>query len=222
MSGKLIILEGADASGKSTQFKKLCQRLDSEKIPYKSLVFPRYSEKSATLLKMYLEGEFGNKPEDVNAYAASTFFAVDRYASYMQDWKEYYQDGGLIICDRYTTSNAVHQTAKMPDENRREFVDWLFEFEYKLLGIPQPDRVILLDMPDEASAMLLKNRTPVSGLKEDIHEANSAYLTECKKTCRQIAAQYNWNVINCFVDGKILSIDAIHKKIFEIVLSEIK
>ena len=132
--GKLIVFEGVDGSGKSTQYKMLCKKLTDRGIPFRNLVFPRYSEPSSALIRMYLAGEFGDKPGDVNAYAASAFFAVDRYASFVQDWREYYRSGGLIVTDRYTTSNAVHQAGKLPPEERGEFLRWLSEFEYDRLG----------------------------------------------------------------------------------------
>ena len=130
--GKLIVFEGVDGSGKSTQYKILCDRLKAQGMTFRNLVFPRYSEPSSTLIRMYLGGQFGDKPGDVNAYAASTFFAVDRYASYVQDWREYYQADGLIVTDRYTTSNAVHQASKLPQEEREEFLHWLLMANQKV------------------------------------------------------------------------------------------
>ena len=150
MNGKLIVLEGTDASGKSTQFARLCKALDDRGITYHRLVFPRYQEESSALIRMYLDGQFGNKPDDVSAYTASTFFAVDRYASYRTEWKEIYENGGLILADRYTTSNAVHQASKLPQKEQQAFLDWMFDFEYRIMGIPAPDTVFFLDMPTEA------------------------------------------------------------------------
>ena len=127
--GKLIVIEGTDGSGKSTQFRLITQRLDQEKVDFRKIVFPRYDQPSSALIRMYLGGEFGDKPSDVNGYAASAFYAVDRFASYKQDWGAYYEGGGLILSDRYTTSNAVHQTVKQPEAERSEFLRWLYEFE---------------------------------------------------------------------------------------------
>ena len=129
MKGKLLVLEGTDASGKSTQFERLCQALDERNISYRRLVFPRYQEESSALIRMYLNGQFGSHPDDVNAYTASTFFAVDRYASYQTEWKDYYENGGLILADRYTTSNAVHQASKLEGEEQENYLNWLFDFE---------------------------------------------------------------------------------------------
>ena len=158
MQGKLIVFEGTDGSGKATQSELLCQELTRRGIPYRKLTFPRYQEESSALVRLYLGGAFGQKPGDVNAYAAASFYSVDRYASYKQDWGSYYEQGGLLIADRYTTSNAVHQTSKLPPEQQRPFVDWLFDFEYQKLGLPAPDRVLYLDLPTELSEQMMRRR----------------------------------------------------------------
>ena len=142
---KLVVLEGIDGSGKSANFRRLCARLTEEKIPYHSIEFPRYDKESSALLRMYLNGAFGTKPEDVNAYTASTFFSVDRFASYREDWRKPYLQGKLILSDRYTTSNAVHQGAKLPPEELPEFFGWLADLEFEKMGLPRPDLVI--DLP---------------------------------------------------------------------------
>ena len=152
MAGKLIVFEGTDGSGKSTQFKLLCQRLDQEGVPFRRLVFPQYQEPSSALLRMYLNGEFGSHPSDVNPYAASTFYAVDRYASWKKVWGDYYQAGGLVLSDRYTTSNAVHQASKLPEDQWEGFFQWLFDFECSKLGLPFPDQVFYLDMPTQRAS----------------------------------------------------------------------
>ena len=159
MQGKLIVFEGTDGSGKATQSELLCQELTRRGIPYRKLTFPRYQEESSALVRLYLGGAFGQKPGDVNAYAAAAFYSVDRYASYKQDWGSYYEQGGLLIADRYTTSNAVHQTSKLPPEQQRPFVDWLFDFEYQKLGLPAPDRVLYLDLPTELSEQIDPDRS---------------------------------------------------------------
>ena len=144
--GKLIVLEGIDGSGKSAQYRRLCARFEREGIDYHSIVFPRYDQESSALIRMYLNGDFGEKPDDVNPCAASIFYAVDRYASYMTDWKSAYEGGGIILSDRYTTSNAVHQGAKLPAAEQPAFFDWLYDLEYVKLGLPRPDLVIFLDV----------------------------------------------------------------------------
>ena len=158
MSGKLIVFEGTDGSGKATQSRLLCEYLEKKGIPYRHIDFPRYGKPSAAMVQEYLDGNLGKKPEDVNAYAASVFYAMDRYASYKQDWGEFYDAGGLIVADRYTTSNAVHQASKLPEEERKAFLDWLFDLEYRLLGLPAPDLVFYLDMPTEVTEKLMRRR----------------------------------------------------------------
>lgn len=212
--GKLIVIEGTDGSGKSTQFRRLTEHLQQDAQEFKTLVFPRYSEPSSSLIRMYLGGEFGSKPTDVNAYAASAFYAVDRYASFKQDWGEWYRQGGLIVSDRYTTSNAVHQASKEPAEKQREFLKWLYEFEYDRLGLPRPDLTLYLDVPTDFTEKLLRNREEATNTQADIHEKDMEYLTTCRNTGRAAAAFYGWTVIECVRDGKMRSIEDIHEEIY--------
>ncbi len=184
MAGKLIVFEGTDGSGKATQTALLCGELGRRGIPYRRLEFPRYSEDSSALIRMYLGGAFGDDPEAVNAYAASTFYAVDRYASYKQDWGAFYESGGLVIADRYTTSNAVHQTLEAPAGERRAFLDWLFDYEYGKLGLPAPTRVLYLDLPTELSERMMRQREQQTHTHADIHEQNDAYLRACREKRR--------------------------------------
>ena len=212
--GKLIVIEGTDGSGKSTQFKALTERLQRENTEFKTLVFPRYSEPSSSLIRMYLGGEFGNKPTDVNAYAASAFYAVDRYASYKQDWGQWFEQGGLIVSDRYTTSNAVHQTSKEPKEKQSEFLRWLYEFEYDKLGLPRPDLTIYLDVPTAFTEKLMRHREAATTTHADIHEQDMTYLATCRETGRAAAQFYGWTVIECVRDGQMRSIEDIHEEIY--------
>ena len=212
--GKLIVLEGTDGSGKSTQFRLMAQRLTEENVEFRRLVFPRYENESSALIRMYLGGQFGTKPSDVNAYAASAFYAVDRYASYKQDWGKWYEDGGLILSDRYTTSNAVHQASKETGENRDAFLKWLYEFEYDKLGLPRPDLTIYLDVPTDFTEKLMRHREQDTGTKADIHEQDTEYLNTCRKTGRAAAEFYGWTVIDCVKDGAMRSIEDIHQEIY--------
>ena len=212
--GKLIVLEGTDGSGKSTQFRLMAQRLTDEKVEFRRLVFPRYENESSALIRMYLGGQFGTKPSDVNAYAASAFYAVDRYASYKQDWGKWYEDGGLILSDRYTTSNAVHQASKETGENQDAFLKWLYEFEYDKLGLPRPDLTIYLDVPTDFTEKLMRNREQNTGTKADIHEQDTEYLATCRRTGRAAAEFYGWTVIDCVKDGQMRSIEDIHEEIY--------
>ena len=190
--GKLIVFEGVDGSGKSTQYKILCDRLEKQGIPFRKLVFPRYSEPSSALIRMYLAGEFGDKPGDVNAYAASAFFAVDRYASYVQDWRELYLAGGLVVTDRYTTSNAVHQASKLPLSEREKYLRWLFEFEYERMGLPEPDLVLFVDVDLETALSHLRKREAETDTKADIHERDKEYLSASISAARTAAQLYDW------------------------------
>ena len=215
--GKLIVIEGTDGSGKSTQFKALTERLRRDGTEFKTLVFPQYSEPSSALIRMYLSGEFGSDPSDVNAYAASAFYAVDRYASYKKDWGAWFEQGGLIVSDRYTTSNAVHQTSKEPPEKQAAFLHWLYEFEYDKLGLPRPDLTIYLDVPTDFTEKMLRSREQATNTQADIHEKDMAYLATCRETGRAAAAYYGWTVIQCVKDGTMRSIEDIHEEIYRLV-----
>lgn len=215
--GKLIVFEGVDGSGKSTQYAALCARLEAEGRELRKLVFPRYDKDSSALIRMYLGGEFGSKPGDVNAYAASTFFAVDRYASYKQDWGAYYEAGGILVTDRYTTSNAVHQASKLPQAERGEFLRWLFELEYDRLGLPKPDLVLLLDVDPELSAARLRHREASTDTKADIHEQDADYLAASIEAARQAAELCGWTRISCGSVDAPRSIEEISCDVWEAV-----
>ena len=215
--GKLIVIEGTDGSGKSTQFKRLTEHLQKDAKEFRTLVFPRYDQPSSALIRMYLGGEFGSNPSDVNAYAASAFYAVDRYASYKQDWGKWYEDGGLVVSDRYTTSNAVHQASKEVPEKQGEFLKWLYEFEYDRLGLPCPDLVIYLDVPTEFTEKLMRQREQQTNTSADIHEQDMRYLATCRETGRAAAKYYGWNIVSCVRDGAMRSIEDIHDEIYALV-----
>ena len=215
--GKLIVIEGTDGSGKSTQFRALTQHLQNEGRDFRTLVFPRYSEPSSALIRMYLGGEFGTNPSDVNAYAASAFYAVDRYASYKQDWGQWYESGGLVVSDRYTSSNAVHQASKEPPERRDAFLKWLYEFEYDKLALPRPDLVIYLDVPTAFTEALMRHREQETGTHADIHEQDTAYLASCRESGRAAAEYYGWQVVQCVRGGRMRSVEDIHDEICRLV-----
>ena len=212
--GKLIVIEGTDGSGKSTQFRLLTDRLTREHVEFQKLVFPQYSEPSSALIRMYLGGEFGTKPSDVNAYAASAFYAVDRYASFRKVWGEWYDNGGLIVSDRYTTSNAVHQASKEPEDKQGEFLKWLYEFEYDKLGLPRPDLTIYLDVPTDFTEKMMRSREAATNTHADIHEQDLTYLATCRRMGKAAAEFYNWTVIECVRDGAMRSIEDIHEEIY--------
>ena len=211
--GKLIVIEGTDGSGKSTQFRLLTAFLELQGKQFQKLVFPQYAEPSSALIRMYLGGEFGTNPADVNAYAASAFYAVDRYASYKKVWGNWYENGGLIISDRYTTSNAVHQASKEPEEHRGEFLKWLYDFEYSKLGLPRPDLVLYLDVPTDFTEKMMRRREADTNTSADIHEQDLNYLATCRRTGRAAADYYGWTTVQCVRDGQMRSIDDIHEEI---------
>lgn len=217
--GKLIVFEGTDGSGKSTQFELLAKRLEAEQTGFQRLRFPQYEEPSSALIRMYLGGAFGDDPEAVNAYAASTFYAVDRYASYQRVWKDYYQGGGLVVSDRYTTSNAVHQGSKVPEGERAEFFRWLYDLEYDRMGLPRPDLVVLLDMPVELSEQLMRKREQSTGTHADIHERDEDYLKKCRDVALHAAKYYGWRTVSCAKDGAIRGVEDIHEEVYAIVKS---
>lgn len=215
MSGRLIVLEGTDGSGKSTQFRRLCRRLEGLGKEYQKLGFPQYSEPSSALIRMYLGGEFGTHPADVNPYAASTFYAVDRYASLKKVWGEYYRRGGLVLTDRYTTSNAVHQSVKCGPQERRAFLAWLDDFEYNKLGLPRPDLVCYLDMPTEKAVELLRSRETANHTQADIHELDTEYLAACRDAALRAARELGWKKISCLDGGgNLRTIEEIHEDIW--------
>ena len=220
--GKLIVLEGIDGSGKSAQYRRLCARMENDGIAYTHIVFPRYDKESSSLIRMYLSGQFGTKPGDVNAYAASTFYAVDRYASYRTDWGKIYENGGLILSDRYTTSNAVHQGSKLSDEELPAFFDWLQDLEYGKMGLPQPDLVIYLDVDVETSLARMRRRQQKTHTSADIHEKDVAYLERCLRTARLAAAHYGWTSIPYLKDGKEREVDEKNREIYAILLDYLK
>ncbi len=215
MQGRLIVFEGTDGSGKATQTALLCQTLAERGIPFRRLEFPRYREESSALIRLYLAGAFGSKPEDVNAYAASTFYSVDRYASYRQDWGPFYENGGLVIADRYTTSNAVHQTPKLPQEQREQFLDWLFDFEYRLLGLPRPSRVVYLDVPTELSEQMMRRREQQTHTTADIHEQDEAYLRACRESAELIVRRCGWEKISCAQNSALRPAEEIHREVLQ-------
>jgi len=212
--GKLIVIEGTDGSGKSTQFKLLTSRLEAENHRFQKLVFPQYSEPSSALIRMYLGGEFGTKPSDVNAYAASAFYAVDRYASFKKVWGQWYDDGGLIVSDRYTTSNAVHQASKVHQFEQNDFLKWLYDFDKDTLGLPRPDLTMYLDVPTDFTEKMMRKREHDTNTHADIHEQDMEYLATCRRTGKAAAEYYGWTVIQCVKDGCMRSIEDIHEEIY--------
>ncbi len=217
--GRLITIEAGDGSGKATQTNALYDRLKREGYDVLKVEYPDYASESSALVRMYLGGAFGDRAEDVSAYGASAFFAVDRYASYQLKWKEAYERGAVILADRYTTSNMVHQAVKLQDAAEREaFLDWLWDFEFVRLGLPVPDAVIFLDMPPEVSDRLIAARAKNDAARQkDIHEKDSAYLHRCHAAYSAVADKYGWARVQCSEAGEVRSIEDIHQDVYNVV-----
>ncbi len=217
--GKLIVIEsGSDGSGKQTQTRLLYNYLLSKKEKVRSVTFPNYSHPSSTLVKSYLSGEFGNNPQDVGYYPASVFYSMDRYVSFNTDWKDFYNEGGIIISDRYTTSNMIYQGAKIQDmQEKKSYLHWLEDFEYVKLGLPRPDLVIYLNVPTSICEELRKGRELKFDIDvEDIHESDRDYLNETYDNSLFISEYMKFEKIECIDNnGNLLSIDDIHKKVIK-------
>ena len=223
--GKLFVIEGTDGSGKQTQVEKLTQTLTENNMEYMKLSFPRYESESSSLVKMYLAGKFGENAKDVSPYIASTFYAADRYATYKTVFEKYYNDGGIIIADRYTTANMVHQAGKIKDEKEREkFLNWLWDFEFNLYGIPVPTEVFFLNMPPEYALELMKNRENkiTHESKKDIHEKDKEHIKDSYLAACDLVKKYNWYEIQCVKDNKIRTIEEIHEEIYQEIVKQLK
>ncbi len=220
--GIFIDLEGLDGSGKTTQTELICKRLAEDGIDYKRIKLPDYDSDSSILVRKYLAGDFGKEANDVNAYAASVLYAADRFASFTEKWGADYKAGKLIFADRYTPANALYQMTKLKKSEWDSFLDWLFDFEYNKIGIPEPDKVVFLDMPVEVSQRLMTSRYGGDESKKDVHEANVSFLEACREAALYAAEKYNWSVIECARDGEPLSIEEINDKIYKIVTELVK
>ncbi len=207
------VIEGLDGCGKSTQVELLENYLKNANKDYIRIKLPDYESPSSALVKMYLGGEFGDKPEDVNVWAASAFYAVDRYANFVSKWADDYRAGKDILADRYATSNAIYQLAKLPESEWDYYLDWLEDFEYKKMGIPEPDKVIFLDMPVEISQRLMSKRYEGDEAKKDVHEKNIQFLLTCRKAALYTAEKWGWNIIKCSENGAPRKREDIHNDI---------
>lgn len=215
-------MEGLDGSGKSTQTALLEKYLADKNIGFKKIKLPDYESPSSTLVNMYLGGEFGKDASDVNAYAASAFYAVDRFASFKLKWKKEYEDGTLILADRYATSNSIYQMEKIDEASWDSYLEWTEDFEYDKIGIPRPDLVIFLDMPVEISQKLMTSRYNGDEGKKDVHEANVAFLNSCRKSALYAAKKQGWKVVPCSKNDQPLSIEEIHNMVVKIVNEELE
>ncbi|MDO5448319.1 MAG: deoxynucleoside kinase [Clostridia bacterium] len=207
--GKLIVIEGLDGSGKSTQTELVLKYIESQGTEVHQIKLPDYGSESSALVRMYLGGEFGNKPTDVNAYAASSFYAVDRFANFVTKWKDDYESGKVILADRYATSNAAHQMTKLSKSDWDEYLNWLEDFEYVKIGVPKPSLVVFLDMPVEISQKLMTSRYNGDEGKKDVHEADVSYLLACREAGMYAAEKLGWSIIKCYEGDEPRAIDAI-------------
>lgn len=215
--GKVFVIDGVDSSGKEVQSEKLYARLKGEGLKVRKLSFPDYASDASALVKMYLKGEFGGSPGAVSPYVASTFYAVDRYASFKKDWEDFYNDSGILICDRYCSSNAIHQASKLHDVGEKDkFLNWLWDLEYNIYKIPVPDQVFFLDMPPKIAIQLMEARVnKIDGLQQkDIHEINEGFLTESYVNAFFVANKYSWLTVNCTEDEKLRTIETIHEELY--------
>ena len=222
--GKLFVIDGTDGSGKQTQSSLLKERLQKDGIDFKSVSFPNYDSPTSTLVKMYLEGDFGENQKDVSPYIASTFYAADRYATFKKDFEEYYNNGGIIIADRYTTSNMIHQAGIIKDKREREkFLKWLWDFEFNLYGLPIPTEVIFLNMPPDYTEKLIQDReNKITHEKQkDIIEKNKQNTIDAYNNALELVKKYNWYEIKCVKDEKIRTIEDINDEIYELVKKKI-
>ena len=216
--GKFITIDGLDGSGKGTQSDLLCAWLRAQGKNVRELSFPCYGKKSAAAVEMYLGGELGSRPEDTNAYAASSFFSIDRYLSFRTDWERDWRDPDtVIVSNRYTTANAVHQLSKLPREQWKDFLSWLWEFEFDRLGLPRPDVVLYLEMPPEISMRLVEHRSQETGQKKDIHELSRDHLTKSYEAALYASETLGWTRVRCFDGGEPLPIGEIQETLRKIL-----
>ena len=212
--GKIFVIDGTDGSGKQTQFDLLKKHLDDDGIEYRTVSFPNYDSPSSSLVKMYLSGEFGENAKEISPYIASTFYAADRYATYTKDFKKYFEDGGIILADRYTTANMVHQAGKISNKQEREkFLNWLFDLEFNIYGLPVPSKVFFLNMPPEKVKQLIKNRENkfTHDNKKDIHERDQKHIEESYNAACNLARTYDWNEIKCVKENVLRTREDIHR-----------
>ncbi|MBE7022358.1 MAG: thymidylate kinase [Ruminococcaceae bacterium] len=221
--GKLIVIEGVDSSGKATQTELLYNRLATEKEQVRRISFPDYDSEFAVPVKRYLAGDLGKDPNAVNPFAASLFYAIDRYASYKRDWGSFYEAGGILVADRYVTSNLVHQAAKI-DGDKTEFITWLEDLEYNRLALPRPDLVLFLDMPPQHARQLMKDRLNkiTGGSQKDIHESDPSYLERAYENAMTIAKTCDWQIVHCAEGEAVRSIDEIAEELYRQVKMKIE
>lgn len=216
--GKIIVIEGSDGSGKQTQANLLYDRLKSEGVKVHKIEYPRYEEKSSALVRMYLRDKsFGNNPDEIDPYVVSSFYAVDRAADYYRvdgkGWKKYYDEGYIIVADRYTTANMVHQAKKVTNrKDKMKILEWIEDHEYNVLGLPKPDMIVFLNLDPKFSQASMKK----SNKNLDLHEANLDYLIGSNDNAKEVAKIYDWEVIDCVKkDDERKTVEEISEEIYK-------
>ncbi len=223
--GKLFVIDGTDGSGKQTQFELLKESFDKNNIKYKVMSFPNYDSPSSALVKMYLSGEFGENAKEISPYIASTFYAVDRYATFKKEFEEFYQNRGILLADRYTTANMVHQAGKIDNKQEREkFLNWLIDFEFNLYNLPKPTEVFFLNMPVDKALELIKDRENKFShtTQKDIHERDESHMRDAHNAACEVAKKYNWYQVDCVQNGELRTIEDIHNQIYNEIIKHIK
>ena len=216
--GLLIVIEGVDGAGKQTQSEKLYQALKERGELVKRVAYPRYDKDSSAMVRHYLNGDFGDDPETISPYIASTFYAADRYASYKEEIEPFLNAGGIVIADRYTTSNMVHQAGKIDNADERiAYLNWLTDYEFSLLGLPKPDAVFFLNMPPDFGVELIAERkNKMTGeAQKDIHESHPEHLAAAYRSAVEIAKLYHWISIDCVENGHVKSVETIHRTLLK-------
>lgn len=218
--GKLIVIEGTDSSGKQTHTERLYLKLERDELKIKKISFPNYDSPASEPVKMYLAGKFGKEAGKTNPYPVSTMYAIDRYSSFKTDWEEFYSNNGVILSDRYTTSNMVHQASKINDQSEKDkYLDWLVDLEYHKMELPEPDMVIFLNMPTDMAYELMKERkNKITGDDEkDIHESDKEYMRASYDNACYVAKKYNWHEIKCVENGELKTLNEINDEIYNAV-----
>lgn len=214
--GKLIVIDGIDGSGKSTQSAKVYEELYKQGRNIRLISFPNYQSETGTIIYNYLHGDLGSTADSVNPYGASVLYAMDRYYSYIKSWKSFYeQRDSIILTCRYTSSNAIHQTAKLDRELWNGYIDWLWDLEFNKLELPKPDLVLYLDLKPEISFEMTKKRQAETGQILDIHEKDEDYLIRCSKAGTYVANKLGWKKIQCYEEKEMLSEDLIKNMLLE-------
>ncbi len=225
MKGIIISIEGTDGAGKHTQQQLLVSDLKELGYNVVDQSFPNYESDSSAPVKMYLAGEFGKNANALDAYQASALYAVDRMCTYQKSLKEHYENGGILLFDRYVQSNFIHQCSKIDNmDEKMKFIEWEENLEYETLKLPRPDLIFFIEMPVEKSLELARARAEYkTGESKDIHEEDTTYMTKSYNNGLTLAKKLGWNIIHCVdKNNNIKHIEDIHKEIMDIAIEFLK